>query len=109
MELKQLSEHFFVSPQITAADVDVLKADGFDAVMCNRPDGEDAGQPSSSDIEALCRAQGIDFLWVPMNGPNIPMGGVEQAAEFIAGHKKVLGYCRSGNRSGIMFQAVQSA
>ncbi len=40
MELRQITEKIFVSPQVAPEDVATLKADGFTTLICNRPDTE---------------------------------------------------------------------
>ena len=39
MDIKRISADISVSPQIRATDLAALKAKGFGAVICNRPDG----------------------------------------------------------------------
>jgi len=46
MEPKKISAELSVIPQTAAADMPAIKAAGFRAVICNRPDGEGADQPS---------------------------------------------------------------
>ncbi|MFD1797789.1 hypothetical protein FQV27_18715, partial [Paracoccus aurantiacus] len=52
MELKKISPKATVSPQIAAMDMAAIKAAGYRAIICNRPDGEGADQPSFEEIEA---------------------------------------------------------
>ena len=46
MELKKITDAISVSPQIAPADIQAIKAAGFRAIICNRPDGEGADQPT---------------------------------------------------------------
>ena len=48
MDIKPLNPGISVSPQIAPGDMAEIAAQGFKAIICNRPDGEEAGQPSSS-------------------------------------------------------------
>ena len=50
MEIKRITDKVSVSPQITAADVADIKKAGFRAIICNRPDGEGADQPSFEEL-----------------------------------------------------------
>lgn len=52
MELKKISPKVTVSPQIAAMDTAAIKAAGYRAIICSRPDGEGADQPSFEEIEA---------------------------------------------------------
>lgn len=103
----QIAESYFVSAQIAVGDVQTAKADGYDVVICNRPDDEEAGQVNHEAIKAACEAEGIAFHFMPMQGPNFTPEYVEQVKALIADNKKVLGYCRTGNRSSILFNAAQ--
>ncbi|AJQ96422.1 TIGR01244 family sulfur transferase [Gynuella sunshinyii] len=108
MELKYLTDTFAVTGQITVADVTQLSAADFTAVVCNRPDAEEPGQPLSADIAMACENAGLDFLYIPMNGPNYSAADVSRLKEVLSANKgKVLGFCRTGNRSSILWNAAQ--
>ena len=66
MSHRQLDEKTLVNGQITPGDVAELKALGVTLIVNNRPDGEDAGQPESDEIEAAAKAHGIDYRHVPI-------------------------------------------
>ena len=53
MNITQVSNDYAVSPQLTSADIDTLKDMGFTTVICNRPDNEEAGQPTAAEIAAI--------------------------------------------------------
>jgi len=97
---KQLDDKTLVSGQITAEDLRQAKAEGVTLVVNNRPDNEDAGQPTSAEIEAAAQAAGLDYRHVPIvrgMGPT----DVELMRDAMAatGDGKLLAYCRSGMRS----------
>ncbi|PVA09967.1 TIGR01244 family phosphatase [Pelagivirga sediminicola] len=108
MDLRRISDTFSVSPQIEPDDVPGIKAAGFRSIMCNRPDGEEAGQPDHAAIEAAARQAGLDFADVP-----IVSGGLSAAdmADFKAALAElpapVLAYCRSGTRCTMMWSIHQ--
>lgn len=103
-----VTENFAVSAQIQLADIPALKAAGFTALICNRPDGEDMDQPDHASVEAAALAEGLSYAWVPMSGGLAP-GLVEamDAALTAAGDGKVLAYCRSGRRSVSLWALAQ--
>ena len=68
MNPKMLDEHLLVSPQITPDDVDAAADAGVTTIINNRPDGEEAGQPTSADIAARAVARGIDYHHIPVSG-----------------------------------------
>lgn len=59
MQAKQLTGDLSVTPEITVADIPAIKAAGFKSIICHRPDGEAAGQPLFSAIEASAKAAGL--------------------------------------------------
>ena len=108
MNLSQLSDRVFVCGQVQASEMAELATQGFGTVICNRPDGEEPGQPSADTIKASVEAAGMKFFYVPFN-PAMPdpqmvpdfANAVEQANE-----GKILAYCRSGNRSSRLWAAI---
>jgi len=109
MTVYRLSETCAISSQIQPADVAAIAAEGFTTIICNRPDGEDPGQPAASDIAAECEAQGVAFQLIPIDRNGLTMDMVEEFRSAVAtseGH--VLAYCRSGQRSSVLWQASGS-
>ena len=109
MSIYRLSEACAVAGQIQPTDVVSLAADGFTTIICNRPDSEDFGQPAAGDIEAECATHGVVFHHIPIDRGGLTMQMVEafrQAVEASAG--PVLAYCRSGQRSAVIWQASGS-
>ena len=109
MSVYRLSENCSVAGQIQASDVAAIAADGFKTIVCNRPDNEDFGQPTASDIEAECSTHGVAFHHIPIDRSGLTMQLVEDfqgAVEASAG--PVLAYCRSGQRSAVIWQASGS-
>ena len=63
---RQLDEKTLVDGQIAPGDVATLKALGVTLIVNNRPDGEDANQPTSDEIEAAAKEHGLDYRHVPI-------------------------------------------
>lgn len=109
MPIYRLSEKCAVASQIQPADVATYAAEGFSAIICNRPDGEDFGQPTASDVEAECESQGIAFHQIPIDRSGLTMDLVEAFQNAVSESKgMVLAYCRSGQRSSVIWQASGS-
>lgn len=98
--IRQLDEGFAVSPQINAADVTELARAGFAAIINNRPDDEDAGQPQGDAIGLVAKTLGLGYTAIPVthSGFSHPQLDAMAAALASAGGP-VLAYCRSGTRS----------
>lgn len=106
---RQLDDRTLVDGQIVPGDVAELQAMGVTMIVNNRPDGEDAGQPTSDEIEAAATALGIDYRHVPIArgmGPS----DIEamRDAMHAAGTGKILAYCRSGNRSTLAWAVAKN-
>ena len=109
MRFAKLSDDYSVATQIDPSDVSFFAEQGYTTIVCNRPDGEDPGQPLSADIEAECARHDIDFHMIPMQGRFVPPDTVELTRSVIDGARgPILAYCRSGTRSAMIWQLVAS-
>ncbi len=109
MELKTLSDKLYVSPQIDPAAIPALKDAGFRAIICNRPDDEEAGQPSFSQIERAAEQHGISAVYQPIVPGQIGPEDVDNFARTLANLPgPVLAFCRTGTRSSTLFTLGQS-
>lgn len=109
MTLYRLSETCAVSSQIQPSDVAGLAADGYTTIICNRPDGEDFGQPGFDEVAAECKAHGVMFHNIPIDRSGLTMDMVESFREAVAASTgAVVAYCRSGQRSSVLWQASGS-
>ena len=100
MDIRQITESFAVSPQITPADIPALAEAGVVRVICNRPDAEVAGDEVSAEIAAACADHGIEFRLLPVDHSGLSealIAAQREAVETAGG--PVLAYCRSGTRS----------
>ena len=109
MSIYQLSEACAVSGQITAEDIATLAVDGYATVICNRPDGEEYGQPLAADVAAACEEHGIVFHFSPIDRSGLTPALIDSFREAVTGSGgPVLAYCRSGQRSSVIWQASGS-
>ncbi len=106
MTIYRLSERCAVAGQILPAEVAALADEGFTTIVCNRPDGEDFGQPTAAEVAKECASHDIAFHHVPVGHGGLSTDTVERFREVVT-HSKgpVLAYCRSGQRSSILWQA----
>ena len=66
VDVRKLDDSISVAPQIGPADVTALAAMGFTAIINNRPDGEEMGQPDGAAIEAVATTLGVDYVAIPV-------------------------------------------
>ncbi|MBL4807995.1 MAG: TIGR01244 family phosphatase [Rhodobacteraceae bacterium] len=108
MRVKEIQENFLVTSQITIADVADAKAAGFHTIICNRPDNESAGQPSANQIGRAAKKAGLKFFYVPMSHGGTAPETVPNFRKAVAAENgKILAYCRSGNRSSMLWRMAQ--
>jgi sulfide:quinone oxidoreductase len=109
MDVKAITTGLSVSPQIAPTDIPALAAQGFRAIICNRPDGEGADQPTFEEIEIAARAAGIEARYIPIVAGKV---GDDDAAAFGQAldtlPKPVLAYCRTGTRSATLWSLSQA-
>ena len=105
----RLDDKTLIDGQISPADIAALKTEGVTMIINNRPDGEDAGQPTSAEIEAAAKAAGLDYRHVPIARGMGPTD-VEAMRNAIhaAGEGRMFAYCRTGNRSALAWAVAKS-
>lgn len=109
MDIKKITEKVSVSPQITVNDIAEIKAAGFRAIICNRPDGEGADQPSFEEVEAAAKAVGIDARYVPVESGMVNDGDVAAFGASLEDlPRPVLAYCRTGTRSATLWSLSEA-
>ncbi len=103
-QARQVTDDFFVSPQISIADVKAAAARGVTLIINNRPDGEMIGQPTSAEIEAAATAAGVAYAHIPVDQRGISLDHLDAFDKARAGADggKALAFCRSGTRSIIV-------
>ena len=107
-EYIRVTPEFAVAGQLELADIARASSEGFVAIVVNRPDGEDPGQPREPEMKAAAEAAGMRFVSLPYQGQTPPGVVAETAALLDETKGPVLAYCRTGKRS-IMAWALAQA
>ena len=95
-----LDPRFSVSPQLRPDELALVLKAGFRTIVNNRPDGEEAGQPASSELRAEAQRLGIDYVHNPIIPGRMTDADARALNELLAGADgPVLGFCRTGARS----------
>ena len=106
---KALTPKLAVASQITPADVTRIAAEGYTAIINNRPDGEEPGQPPAAEVEAAARAAGLAYLHQPVVGSNLSATDVDTFGRLIEETPgKILAHCRTGTRCTMLWVLSQS-
>ena len=108
LEMRRLTNEFAVSGQIWPEQVPELAAAGFKAIICNRPDGEAADQPTAAAVQSAAKEAGLSFYYVPVSPAGMTYENVDQTKAALGEvNGPVFAYCRSGARSTNLWQFVQ--
>jgi len=109
MDLKPLTASLSVSAQILPTDIKAIKDAGFRAIICNRPDGEGADQPTFQEIAKAAKNHGLEASYLPIvSGKvmDVDASAFDAALTELSG--PVLAYCRTGTRSATLWSLAQS-
>ena len=108
-DFRKLTDRVSASPQIAPDDVRAAAAKGFTAIVNNRPDGEEPGQPVGAEIEAAAREAGLAYHAIPISGGQFGEEQVRAMQEALSSSKgPVLAFCRSGTRSTLLWSMAQA-
>ena len=103
MDIRTIDDTLSVAPQMLPDDVAALAAQGFTALVCNRPDGEEPGQPALDEMRRAAQEAGLAFHHIPVAGGLFPPAAVAAFAAIRRGTPgKVLAYCRTGTRAATL-------
>jgi len=110
LTVQRVSESVSVAGQLAPESMAEAAAAGFRAVINNRPDFEGGPtQPTSASIEAAARSAGLEYAFLPVAGNYQSEDEITRFRELIASMPSpVLAFCRSGARSGRLFQQASS-
>lgn len=98
--IRTIDSNVSVAPQILPEQMPEIAAAGFVAIVNNRPDDEEPGQPSGAAIQAAAEAAGLAYTAIPVTHAGFghdQLGAMRAALDAADG--PVLAYCRSGTRS----------
>jgi uncharacterized protein (TIGR01244 family) len=108
MDIRPINDEYSVTGQITAGDLDEVKAMGFKSIVCHRPDDEEAGQPHYSEIAARAGELGLEIRHIPVGRMGVDAEGVNSMVDALDElSRPMLGFCRSGARSTAIYEKSQ--
>ncbi len=100
MDIHSVDAGFAVAAQMQPEELAALADQGFAAVICTRPDGEEPGQPPLDAMREAAQGAGLAFHHIPVAGGQFPAAAIAAFAAVRRGTQgKVLGYCRTGTRA----------
>ena len=105
--MKQVTKNYFVSPQIDPGDIGLLKEQGFEIIVCNRPDREEPNQPDFESINKECSRLGLKFYNHPISPGDLNLERVLKTKSMLEESKKTLAYCRTGTRCIMLWACAE--
>ena len=107
---RQISDHLWVSPQITESDITEAAAMGIRLVVNNRPEGESADQtPGETIAAAAAAAAGLAYVAIPITHAGFSGPQVDAMRAALDGADGgTLAYCRSGTRSTLLWALAEA-
>lgn len=107
MNVKPLSAHFSVMPQIEPIEIADLSARGFKSIIGNRPEGEAPDQPAWSSLVAEAERQGMSARQIPVVPGQVGPDDIKRFAEALREMPKpIAAFCRTGTRSAMLWALV---
>lgn len=108
MNLYQINTDIYIGGQIQQEDCAILAQKGIKTVICQRPDGEEVGQPDFATVTQWCMQHSIQTIYQPLKAQDFHPQKAQELQELIAqSEKPILLYCRSGQRSHILWQIME--
>jgi uncharacterized protein (TIGR01244 family) len=94
--------------QLHASDLADAAARGVTMIVNNRPDGEEADQPTAAELESAAAAAGLDYAHIPveLEFSDDKVEAVKDALGQAEG--RVLLFCHSGTRSAYLWALARA-
>ena len=110
LDYRWLSADFATAGQLAPDDMARAAAAGFRSIVNNRPDFEGgATQPTSQAMQQAAGAAGLEYVFLPVQSAYQTPDEIARMHDLLQRlPKPVLGYCRSGARTGNLFHAAQA-
>ncbi|WP_298470344.1 TIGR01244 family sulfur transferase [uncultured Erythrobacter sp.] len=106
---RTLSQTMLASPQIEVCDVAAAKELGVTLIVNNRPDGEEPSAPQSAEIAAAAADAELSYVSIPIGHSGFSEVQIDEMIGALdSAEGKVLGYCRSGTRSTLLWSLAQA-
>jgi uncharacterized protein (TIGR01244 family) len=102
--MKQISDRLYVGPQLTAEYIRRVKSQGFAAIINNRPDGEEPGQPSAVENRSAAEGVQLSYSHIPVTAGQISESQLRAFQEALSqADGPVLAHRKTGTRSAILY------
>lgn len=108
MEIKNINAGLALSSQIVAKELAAIAKQGFRSIICNRPDGEGADQPTFKEIEVAAKKAGLEARYIPIIAGKVRDEDTDEFADALGNLPgPTLAYCRTGTRSATLWSLAE--
>ena len=106
--VQQLSADVCAAPQLDPSAMAWAAQAGFKSVVNNRPDFEGGpDQPTSAQMQHAAQAAGLTYAYLPVDPSEHTPEQIASFAKLLKDlPKPILAFCRSGNRSSMLYRAT---
>lgn len=109
MDIKPISDKLSLSEQLQLSDIATVAEQGYRSIICNRPDGEGADQPTIDEIRNAAEALDIEVRYQPVVPGQISDADVASFSQAMRElPKPTLAFCRTGTRSATLWSLSQA-
>lgn len=103
VDIKYINDKVSVSGQISTADLEELKRQGVETIVANRPDNEEAGQIDFATLSSMASVLRMSAVHIPFVEDQMTAHDVDQLANLLKKGQRVHLFCRSGQRSSVLW------
>jgi uncharacterized protein (TIGR01244 family) len=104
MDIRVITPHYSVSPQISPEDVSAIAKAGYKVLICNRPDAENPPQLWAEEVGKAAEAAGLDFHVDPVTDSTMTPEVIARHHDTLAAASgPVLAYRASGTRCSVLW------
>ena len=105
--VSKLTPEFSITTQVALDELDSLVSQGYKTLINNRPDGEEASQPTSAEMERKATELGMVYRHIPVALTGIQESDIQALDRALRDvPSPVVSFCRSGTRSALLWQAT---
>lgn len=109
-KLQKIASKLFLTSQLKPRDMLFLRLQHIQTIVDMRPDGEEADQPSSTEMQRAATADHLKFHYVPVPHDSIPDTAVDSLKAVLdENHSRTVLYCRTGRRAVRLFALVSAS
>lgn len=108
MKPHESDEGIYISGQISVTDIPGLAKAGIRTIICNRPDGEAEQQPEFTLVQHAANRHDMHVHYIPVTLAGITERNLQDMVAVLSrAEHPLLAYCRSGNRSNILYSLAK--